>query len=249
MLLEFLKDTAKLALIGAMIFVLLGRFLRWKRPALADRAEQHRLMILLVLGALLVGIKVSEEALSGDSGPFDKAILLFIHRNVPAEYTRFFEWVTLMGSFDSVIALVTLSSLVLLALKRHFEVFLLVSSALCGGLVIYLLKLLTGRERPALWETRWYWGTSFPSGHTLESACFAMALTLCLRPVLPTKARLIRVLAFLWVLLVGSSRLVLGVHWPTDVLAAMCIGMLIPVALHVLLTRAKWLRPQPTSVD
>ncbi len=101
--------------------------------------------------------------------------------------------------------------------------------------MIYLLKSVTDRERPALWETRWYWGTSFPSGHTLETACFATALTLCVNRRWPRYARVIRIGAIGWVILVGSSRLVLGVHWPTDVLAAACIGMLLAVSAQFLL--------------
>jgi len=235
MVFDFFKDTVKLALIGALIFFLLHRYLRWKQPLLAPTLVRHRLLIALVLGALLVGIKVSEEALSGQSGPADTAILLFIHRHVPAEWTRFFELVTLMGSFDFVIAAVSVICVVFLLLKKWPELALLLSSVICGGLVIYLLKLATGRERPALWETRWYWGTSFPSGHTLETACFAMALTLCLRQGQPWPDRLLRLMALSWVLLVGCSRLVLGVHWPTDVLAAACIGMLIPLGMKAAL--------------
>jgi undecaprenyl-diphosphatase len=234
---EFFKDAFELALIGALFLFLLERYLRWKRPLLAGLAEQHRLFVMLVLGAVLVGIKVSESALSGHSGLVDKAILLWIHERVPTEWTGFFQAVTLMGSFDFVIWLLVISCMVFIALRRWREVVVLGASVACGGLVIYVLKLFTGRERPALWETRWYWGTSFPSGHTLETACFAMALTLCLKSVWPRHTRLVRIVAMGWVLLVGSSRLVLGVHWPTDVLAAACVGMLVPVGLKFLLSR------------
>ena len=237
MLLEFLKEAAKLALIAVMLSFLLHRYLRWKKPNLATSAEEHRMLILLILGAVLTGLKVSEEALSGGSGPIDKSILLFVHSHVPATWTPFFELITLTGSFKVQISLTVINCVAFFILKKRFDALLLASSTICGGLVIYVLKLFTGRERPELWETRWYWGTSFPSGHTLETTCFAMALTLCLRPVWPDHVRLIRVAALLWVLLVGLSRLVLGVHWPTDVLSAACIGMLIPIALQFALVR------------
>jgi len=220
-----------------MLSFLLRRYLRWKKPNLATTAEQHRLFILLILGTVIAGLKVSEAALSGGSGPFDKAILLFVHSHVPANWTEFFEMITLTGSFNVLVSLAVISCLALFILKQRFEALLLALSTIGGGLVVYLLKLMTGRERPALWETRWYWGTSFPSGHTLETTCFAMALTLCLSPMRPDYVRLARVIALLWVLLVGLSRLVLGVHWPTDVLAAACIGMLIPIALQFALVR------------
>jgi undecaprenyl-diphosphatase len=145
--------------------------------------------------------------------------------------------VTLTGSFRVLFPLSLISCLTLFAFKKRFEGLLLALSTICGGLTIYLLKQLTDRERPALWETRWYWGTSFPSGHTLETTCFAMALALCLRPIWPDKVRPVRITALLWVVLVGWSRLVLGVHWPTDVMAAACIGMLLPLAVQFLMVR------------
>jgi undecaprenyl-diphosphatase len=237
MIFEFVKDLAKLVLIGSLMWLLLRGYIRWKRPHLADAVGRHRWFICLILGAVIVGIDVSEDALTGDSGPVDKAILLFVHSHVPSAFTGFFGLATLTGSFECLIILLTITSLVFLLLKKRFEAVLLAGSGICGALVIYGLKALTGRERPALWETRWYWGTSFPSGHTLETACFATALTLSVSRVWPGKARWVRLIALGWVVSVGFSRLVLGVHWPTDVLAAVCIGMLLAVTVQFLLLR------------
>src|SRR5690349_10006629 len=223
MIFEFVKDLFKLALIGTLMWLLVKGYVRWRRPNLVEAVARHRLSIALILGAVIVGIDVSEDALTGDSGPVDKAILLFLHHRVPAAFTPFFEAVTLTGSLECLITLLAIAVLIFLLLKKWFETLLLAGSGIWGALMIYILKTVTGRERPALWETRWYWGTSFPSGHTLETACFATALTLCLSRVWPHKARWIRTLALAWVILVGFSRMALGVHWPTDVLAAACI--------------------------
>src|SRR2546425_10849527 len=128
MLLEFLKETAKLALIAVMLSFLLRRYLRWKRPNLATSAEEHRMYILLILGTVIAGIKISEEALSGGSGLIDKTILLFVHSHVTATWTPFFELVTLTGSFKILVSLTAISCLTLFTLKRQSEALLL---ALC----------------------------------------------------------------------------------------------------------------------
>jgi undecaprenyl-diphosphatase len=119
--------------------------------------------------------------------------------------------------------------------KRRFEALLVAGSAVGGALLIYFVKMMTNRARPALWETQWYWGTSFPSGHTLETACVGMAIAICMGRMWPKGRLYFRAGALVWAGLVGLSRLVLGVHWPTDVMVAGCVGILVPVAVRLAL--------------
>jgi undecaprenyl-diphosphatase len=72
----------------------------------------------------------------------------------------------------------------------------------------------------------------------LATAAFATAGALCVGRIWPGAARPAMAVAVLWVLLVGLSRLVLGVHWPSDVLAAMCLGVFVPLALSVAFDRS-----------
>ena len=95
--------------------------------------------------------------------------------------------------------------------------------------------MAAGRARPALWATEWYWGSSFPSGHTLVVAAIATAGVLCVSRIRPAARGAALSLAFVWILLVALSRMVLGVHWPTDVLAAAFIGAFLPLAISVAL--------------
>ena len=97
------------------------------------------------------------------------------------------------------------------------------------------IKMVVNRTRPELWSTTWYWGSSFPSGHTLSTAAFATALTLIATRIWPQSVRVALPLAVLWISLMGLSRMVLGVHWPTDVLAAVCVGVFIPLAIRVVI--------------
>ena len=105
----------------------------------------------------------------------------------------------------------------------------------CAGLLTYFIKTLVNRSRPDLWNTEWYSGSSFPSGHTLSAATFATALVLCVARIRPSSRYAALLLAIPWIGLVGLSRLVLGVHWPTDVLAAICVGVFIALAISQLL--------------
>ena len=106
---------------------------------------------------------------------------------------------------------------------------------LSAAVVVYVVKLAVNRVRPTLWETDSYWGSSFPSGHTLVVAAFATAIALSATRAWPSTRVLAVTTAVTWIGLVGLSRLVLGVHWPTDVLAAACIGASLPLAQSVAL--------------
>ena len=196
---------------------------------------KRRLTLLSVLVLAVSAIKLSEEVIGGESGPVDQAILLFIHRHVPGALTGFFEAVTLTGSSKVLLPLATATTLALLYARRRLEALLLAASVTSGAAVVYAVKTLVGRARPALWETEAYWGSSFPSGHTLVVAAFATAAALCVSRIRPAARKLALSIAILWISLVALSRLVLGVHWPTDVLAAACIGAFLPLAISVAL--------------
>ena len=68
-----------------------------------------------------------------------------------------------------------------------------------------------------------------------DTAAFATAAVLCVGRIRPAARKFALPVALLWIFLVGFSRLVIGVHWPTDVLAAVCIGAFLPLAMSVAL--------------
>ena len=222
MILEFGKDVTMLAIIVAALYFTLGAYVRHKQPTWSEPLARRRSVVVLVLSFSAAAIKVSEDALSGVSGPIDGAILLFIHGHVPSSLKGFFEAVSMTGSSRVLFPLATGGTIALLYARRRFEALLLAASAISAATVVYLVKMLVGRPRPVLWETKWYWGSSFPSGHTLVVAAFATAATLCISRIWPTARNYALLIAIFWISNVALSRLVLGVHWPTDVLAAAC---------------------------
>ncbi|MEK6592711.1 MAG: phosphatase PAP2 family protein [Pseudomonadota bacterium] len=235
MIFELIEDTTKLALIVACLYFALGAYVRRKQPAWSAPLEKRRLVVLLVLVLAVSAIKVSEDVLGGESGPIDEAILVFIRGHVPRMLTGFFEAVTFTGSFSVLFPLATATTAALLFARRRFEALLLSASVIIGAIVVYVVKTAVGRVRPALWETEWYWGSSFPSGHTLVVAAFATATVICVSRIWPAAHKFALWIALIWIFLVGFSRLAIGVHWPTDVLAAACIGAFLPLAMSVAL--------------
>lgn len=209
----------------------LGAYVRNKLPAWSEPLGKRRFATLLVLVLAVSTVKLTEDVIGGESGPIDNTILLFIHRHIPGTLTGFFEAATFTGSSWVLFPLAAVATIALLWARRRFEALLVSASVISGAIVIYLVKTLVGRARPALWDTEWYWGSSFPSGHTLAVAAFATAAALCVSRIRPASHNLALSLAILWISLAAISRLALGVHWPTDVLAAACIGAFLPLAI------------------
>jgi undecaprenyl-diphosphatase len=232
---ELIEDIAKLSLIVACLYFALGAYVRRRKVAWSEPVAKRRLLILSMIVFAVVAVKVGEDVVAGESGPIDEAILLFIHSHLPGMLTRFFEVVTYTGSAKTLFPLTIAATIALLGARRRFEALLLAASVISSATVVYVVKMLAGRARPALWETEWYWGSSFPSGHTLVVAAFATAAVLCVSRIWPRAREFALSVAVLWISLVALSRLVLGVHWPTDVLAAACIGAFLPLAISVVL--------------
>jgi undecaprenyl-diphosphatase len=192
---------------------------------------KRRLLLLLLLVLIVTAFIVTEDVLSGKSAANDEMALRYIHAKSRMEFERFFEVATVTGSSSVLFPLCCVIVIALWAAGRKFEAVLIAASATSGAAMVYLLKAIVGRVRPALWETEWYWGSSFPSGHTLVVAAFAIALALGAARIWPGSRVIAIALALLWVFVVAVSRLVLGVHWPTDVIAAACMGAVVPLVM------------------
>jgi len=240
--LQVLKEIIELSLLVACFYVALSMYVRFRLPTWSLPLERSRSVILSVLALVVLGIKVTEDVIGDESGPIDRAILTVIHSHVPNKLTGVFEAITLTASANSLISLTLVATITLLIAQRRREALLLVASTMSGAALVYVVKTLVGRERPDLWAAQWYWGSSFPSGHTLVVAAFATAGALSIGRIWPAARDWAFSGAFFWTLLVAISRLVLGAHWPTDVLAAACIGATLPLAFSLALdfSSRKW---------
>ena len=235
MIFELFEDTAKMSFIVFCLYSVFRAYVRLRQPAWSILLERRRLAILSALVLAVLALKVSEDVLGGESGPIDRAILVFVHAHVSTALTAVFEVITLSGSAYVLVPVVLLTTIALLYGKHRYEAFLLAASASTAAALVYILKTFVDRTRPALWPSESYSGSSFPSGHALVVAAVATAVALALTRLWPASREWVVSVAFLWTLLVAFSRLVLGVHWPTDVLAAACIGATLPLAISLVL--------------
>jgi undecaprenyl-diphosphatase len=199
------------------------------------RSEAASLAILALLaGAVFVFIEIAEEMTEGDSRALDMVVLQALHPASdprdpigPAWLDRAAADFTSLGSV-SVLVTITLAVMGFLILRRRALEAALLAIALGGGLIISEgLKGLFNRERPPdIYRAAEALNPSFPSGHALLSAVLYLSLGAMLARSTTNKAIRAYVMAgaILITLLVGVTRVYLGVHWATDVLAGWCVG-------------------------
>lgn len=199
----------------------------------------HELPVLLSLAVLAAGVwafaELADEVIEGEEiTGFDERLLLSL-RNPddlgdplgPGWAEEMGRDLTALGS-TSVLTLVTLASLgYLLLANRNRTALFAVLAVGSGMLMSTVLKNLFERARPDLvpHETVVY-TASFPSGHSMMSAVTYLTLAAILSRVHSSgvlKAYLL-IVATVITVLVGMSRVYLGVHWPTDVLAGWVAG-------------------------
>ena len=165
--------------------------------------------------------ELAEEVIEGESRAFDRAVLLWIHDHSPGWLDTPMRLVTALGYYWVVLPLLAGAVLVFYLKGWRLSAVLLIVSTAGGVFLTTVLKAVFRRARPELFDSG-YTTTffSFPSGHAAVAVGFYGALTLILAYRLRGLARWAVVSGgVLLVLLIGFSRLYLGVHYPTDVLA------------------------------
>jgi undecaprenyl-diphosphatase len=190
--------------------------------------------ICVIGGALWAFMELADEIEDGESHAFDQTILLSLRNPADLADPIGPEWLALVArditslGGTAVLTLVTLATLGFLLMTRKRGAALLVAVSVVGGtLLSSLLKSGFDRPRPDLVPHGVDVSSlSFPSGHAMLSTVTYLTLAALLVQVQERRGVQIYVLAWAFALslLIGASRIFLGVHWPTDVLAGWCVG-------------------------
>jgi undecaprenyl-diphosphatase len=211
-------------------------------------AEIGTLSVFLLLAVMCFGFaRLADEVVEGETRAFDDAVMLAMRSADDPSDPIGPEWfeegvrdITSLGS-STVLVLVSLIVIGFLLMSGAEGAAILVSVSVGGGmLLVHLLKDVFQRSRPDLVpHAVQVFSDSFPSGHATLSAVTYLTLgALLARVERPRAAKMYFLgVAILLTMIVGASRVYLGVHWPTDVLAGWCVGAAWAISCWIVATR------------
>ncbi|HEV2233337.1 MAG TPA: phosphatase PAP2 family protein [Terriglobia bacterium] len=192
-----------------------------------DYPKRGKLGLFLVAGILAASTSLfffgwlAEEMLEADTAHFDAVVRTAIHGFASPPLTSAMEVFSILGSVAPIVALTVLTIALFIYFHRPRAAALLAIAMTGAAVLDEVLKFAFHRPRPVAFFGTSPGSYSFPSGHALGSMCFYGALALILSSRIASRAA--RVFLYLGAILlvsaIGISRIYLGVHYPSDVIA------------------------------
>lgn len=176
------------------------------------------LSIFIILGLM---VRNSSEGIL-----FDVALLEYIHSYTNPLVLNIMKFISFIGSGYFLVPVLTLAILYTLIKKKYYITKLLLVSSLGSWVLNYILKFLINRTRPLDFFLVQQGGLSYPSGHSMVSMSMYLtfAYLICREEYFNDKKKIVYAVAIADVLLMGISRMYLGVHWPTDIIGGFIMG-------------------------
>lgn len=184
--------------------------------------------LVLAVGAVAGFAAVADEVMEGETRAFDVAVLRWMERQHTPQFDVWAMEVTSLGSGLVVAMTVAISSVFLWVTRHRYSVALLWVALLGSGLITRTLKTIFDRPRPDVfpWQAHYVDHGSFPSGHATTSMVVYLTLAYLVGRLADTRRlrALTLLVAAVLIALIGLSRLYLGVHYPSDVIAGYAVG-------------------------
>lgn len=198
---------------------------------LGEFIKRNKILLGKLLAAFLafgLGLTIfaliADEVHEGATTAFDSAILLWINARGNPGFDWFFIHITDLGGVTFLAILSVIITAFLIYKKSYYRALLMLAAVGGAAMMNLILKSIFERTRPDLWthlvtEDNF----SFPSGHAMGSSAFAFAIIAILWG---TKWQPLAIgLGIIYIFFIGFSRLYLGVHFPTDIIAGWALSL------------------------
>lgn len=196
------------------------------------KKEYYYIFILLILFILLTFYVISGKSIDIDK-PFFEQIIKYKNTTI----TNILYFITNLASFFGIILIAILISLIFIKEKRISDFKYVILNIITGVLTMQGLKSIIRRNRPP-----WKWikqgGFSYPSGHTISAMLLYGTIILLVSKNYNGKAKkLIISLCVIMIFLTGISRIYFGVHYLTDVLGSLLLGIIILLITNIIIDK------------
>ncbi len=180
---------------------------------------------VLLLAFLLVFIICANQVKENQLQQFDFMVIEFVQSRISQVLTVWMKAITFFGGKAWLVPALLVSSIAVAFFKKRYGIYLFLTTG-TGALLNALLKQWFQRERPNFYTLITQGGYSFPSGHSMSSFIFYISLAIVLAKISRWKSVdvVITILFVCLVFAIGISRIYLGVHFPSDVLAGFAAG-------------------------
>ena len=196
-------------------------------PLFSVRAGRLSLWLGGAALALLIFVRITRELIEGDVSAMDSAILLAMAKMRTPWLTGTAVDMTALGSITLVVLFSAFALLVLLVLRDRMGAIQLLAASAGAGILTVITKDFLERSRPEeAQQLIVVSGFSYPSGHSVSTSALYLTIAIIAgRYVRHAGARTAIFLAVSVVLLlIGASRIYLGVHYATDVVSGISLG-------------------------
>lgn len=226
--------------LASLIFIVL---IVWGYRFVNRRFHIFKRFELFVLGLNLLSLyalaKTIEDAWAVHSfmANFDIRVNLFMESHVSPLMVKIASLVSNIGSVESLQILGVLFGIYLLSIKKIRSAYIVLSSIIFTGVAVGFMKEVFMRVRPDNQFVSLLTDPSFPSGHAAVASAFFVAITYLFVPKFQSwiKRELFIVLTVSLTILIGVSRIVLNVHWFSDVIAGWALGMFVSTGVILLI--------------
>lgn len=178
------------------------------------------LLLFMIIGYI---VKFYPEMLVS----FDQPIQTAIRGDLPETLTLLFRAITHLIDIPVIITWVLIVAFIFYRKQWKLESYLMLGNLALAGILIVTFKNIYQRQRPEILHLVEEKGFSFPSGHSLAVTIMVGTLIVILSQRIKDQLwkRIVQILLGLYLVSVLISRVYLGVHYPSDVLASLCVGL------------------------
>ena len=178
------------------------------------------LLLFMIIGYI---VKFYPEMLVG----FDQPIQTAIRGDLPETLTLLFRAITHLIDIPVIISWVLIVAFIFYRKQWKMESYLMLGNLTLAGILIVTFKNIYQRPRPEIVHLVEEKGFSFPSGHSLAVTIMVGTLIVILSQRIKNTVwrKIVQILLSLYIFSVLVSRIYLGVHYPSDVIASLCVGL------------------------